>query len=450
MARDEPPTSHSLVIERSDDFRVSARTYHDPAIYQEELRRVFYDSWVYLCHDSELPNPGDFKSTPIGEKPVLVVRDQSGTLNAFLNACTHRGAALCREEYGNNKLLVCPYHAWTFKLTGELQAVPDRERFPDSFTIKGRDLVKLPRLESYGGLVFGSFNPAVQPLGDFLGLARKYIDQWNARSADGKFTVGRSNKYSYHGNWKFQSENVVDGYHPHVVHRAAFSMMRKFAMADAKAAADSEAVEAEGVGKVDPGSHTTAFVTDKSIEGGVVRGLGGGHSTLEAGMVFESAYADPVASKAYMERVVEMFGKEMAPSILFNRHLMIFPNLALMDHLIRVWHPLAVDRTEILSYPLRNAALDRGLDEARLLDVQMNYSPAGAVAPDDAAIFAAIRTGLRSSERAMFTISRGLGKEVVAEDGERVGVYSDEIPQRSFWRQWNAMMTGPAATETIA
>lgn len=450
MARDEPPTDHRLVIEQTDDFRVSARAYHDQAIYREELGRVFHDSWIYLCHDSELPNPGDFKSTRIGEKPVVVVRDQSGVLNSFLNACTHRGSALCREEYGNNKLLVCPYHAWSFKLTGELMGVPDRERFPDSFTTEGRDLVRVPRIDSYGGLVFGSLNPGVQPLGDFLGLARNYIDLWNARSADGGFTVGRSNKYSYHGNWKFQSENVVDGYHPHVVHRAAFSMMRKFAMADAKAAAEVEATEAEGIGKVEPGAHTNAFVADKSLEGGATRGLGGGHSTLEAGMVFESAYASPAASKAYMDRVVELHGKDKAPSILFNRHLLIFPNLALMDHLIRVWHPLAIDRTEILSYPLRNATLDRGLDEARLLDVQMNYSPAGAVAPDDAAIFAAIQTGLRSSERAVFTLSRGMGKEIVAEDGERRGVYSDEVPQRSFWRQWNAMMTGPAAAETIA
>jgi benzoate/toluate 1,2-dioxygenase alpha subunit len=101
-----------------------------------------------------------------------------------------------------------------------------------------------------------------------------------------------------------------------------------------------------------------------------------------------------------------------------------------MDHLIRVWHPLSIDRTEILSYPLRNASLDPELDDARLLDVQMNYSPAGAVAPDDAAIFAAIQTGLRSSKSARFHLSRGIDKEVVSSSGERVGVYSDEAPRR--------------------
>lgn len=108
-------------------------------------------------------------------------------------------------------------------------------------------------------------------------------------------------------------------------------MMRKFAMADAWSAE-----EAKGVGKVAPGSHTSAFVIDKSLEGGLTRGLPGGHSTLEDGMVFESSFATPSASKAYMDRVVELYGKENAPSILFNRHLLIFPNLALMDHLIRV------------------------------------------------------------------------------------------------------------------
>ena len=442
MARGDTTRDDAIVIDQPSEFLVAARAYHDQEVYEDELRRIFQSGWIYLCHESEVPSPGDFKSTRIGVQPILVVRDTSGSINAFLNACTHRGTALCREEYGNSKLLICPYHAWSFKLSGELLGVPDRDRYPESFDTEDKGLVRVPRLEHYGGLVFGSLNANVASLETFLGQACKYIDLWNARAADGGFTVGRSNKYSYHGNWKFQSENVVDGYHPHVVHRAAFSMMRKFAMADAQAAE-----EAKGVGKVAPGSHTSAFVIDKSLEGGLTRGLPGGHSTLEAGLVFESSFATPSASKAYMDRVVELYGEEKAPSILFNRHLLIFPNLALMDHLIRVWHPLAIDRTEILSYPLRNDALDPDLNDARLLDVQMNYSPAGAVAPDDAAIFAAIQTGLRSSQSAKFHLSRGIDKEVVSSTGERVGVYSDEVPQRSFWRHWDAVMTSAERVE---
>lgn len=406
-----------LVKADRDGFAVSLSAYNDERVYRAELENIFYSTWIYLGHVSEIKDAGSYKSTRIGERPVFIIRDSAGKIRAFLNACTHRGAALCREEYGSAKTIVCPYHNWSFKPNGELIGVPDRERYPAAFSTKDYGLTPLPRLAEYGGLIFGSFNPDVPPLEEFLGLAKRYIDLWLKRAVDGEFTVGQANKYSYSGNWKLHSENVVDGYHPHIVHRATFGMLKKYQGTAGREIFDRATPHSEGL----------------------TRALPGGHGTLEAATFFESAFVPAKISQAYIDRVRELNGDE-APDILSNRHLLIFPNLVLMDHVMRTWYPLAAGRTEIFSYVLRNSAIDPVVDQGRLYDQQMLYSWSGTVSPDDADMFAACQTGAHSGPDKMIPFMRGLGMEQVRDSGERIGGYSDETPQRSFWSQWTRMM----------
>ena len=104
--------------------RIAPALYHDPALFEAELDRIFYRTWIWVAHDSELPRPGDFITTTIGRQPVIVVRDKTGEVNVLQNRCRHRGATVCEAHKGNAKGFTCPYHSWSYALDGTLRALP--------------------------------------------------------------------------------------------------------------------------------------------------------------------------------------------------------------------------------------------------------------------------------------------------------------------------------------
>lgn len=410
--------SSRFVVDEPADFRVAAAAYLDPQVFKAEMERIFYSTWIYLGHESEIPNPGDYKSTRLGLKPVILVRDRQRSVRAFLNFCRHRGAVLCREEHGNATTFVCPYHNWTYRTSGELLSATEPGRYPAGFSTKDNGLLAIPRVSSYRGLVFGSCNADAPELEQFLGEARTYVDYWLGRAATGRFKVAKAHKYSYEGNWKFGSENVVDGYHPQIVHRSAFKTMAKFGLSGDRA----------------------FYANAKLHQGGATRAFPGGHNSLETGVAHESGYLSEEQHKAYVESVVALHGEEKAQFVLGNRHLVIFPNLALMDFQIRVMQPIRPDFTEIYSYPLTIDGLPSEVNSARLVDYQFVHGNAGVVPADDVDIFAANQTALGAAPDEWLILSRGMQDETALPSGERIGQFTDELPQRAFWRQWAGMM----------
>lgn len=407
----------AMVDERPNEFRVSTSAYRGAEIFKKELDRIFYRTWAYLCHESEVAKPGDFKSIQIGTRPVIVARSRDGQVHAVLNACTHRGATVCREEKGNTRAFVCPYHGWSFRPSGELIGISDDGRYPADFDRASKNLKRVPRVASYAGLVFGSFNPDVEDLEVFLGAAKRHIDLWHKRAAGGSYRVATSHKYGFDGNWKFQAENVYDGYHPGFVHRSAFNTVAKFA-----------------------GSFDNRATGVAVRQQGYTRGYVEGHGTLEAGASLESGGIAPDVREAYNAKLREMFGPDEATEVLANRHLLIFPNLTLFDFNIRVIQPISHDRTEVYSYPLLIDGAHDDINSNRMLDAQTRVGTAGILSADDIDVFAGAQNALRTEALEWITLSRGLGKEEVRADGERVGVYSDETPQRAFWRKWQSLM----------
>src|SRR5438045_2967268 len=138
---------------------VSRRIFIEPEIYQRELEQIFARSWLYLCHDSQIPLPGDFFTTTMGEDPVLVVRDSAGKVGAFLNVCRHRGNRLCRADDGNAASFTCAYHGWTYGNDGKLTGVPYlKEAYHGELDRERWGLVPVAQLDNYKGIWLATFD----------------------------------------------------------------------------------------------------------------------------------------------------------------------------------------------------------------------------------------------------------------------------------------------------
>ena len=161
-------------------FRCRRDIFTNEDLFALEMKHIFEGNWVYLAHESQIPDVNDYYTTWIGRQPVVITRDKTGQLNAVINACAHKGAMLCRRKQGNKGSFTCPFHGWTFSNTGKLLKVKDAKttQYPDAFNTDGsHDLTRVARFESYRGFLFGSLNADVAPLTEYLGETTVIIDQ---------------------------------------------------------------------------------------------------------------------------------------------------------------------------------------------------------------------------------------------------------------------------------
>ena len=201
--------------------RVPYRLYHDPEIHRLEQERIWRGpTWSYVALEAEIPAPGDFKSTSIGDTPVVVTRNQDGTIHAWVNRCAHRGAIVCRALRGNAPTHTCVYHQWAYDPTGKLVGVPFRRGlggkggYPSDFKIEEHGLRTL-RVESLSGMVFATFAAGGQPLERFLGeVMCGNIRRLMSRPL---CILGTTRQYIY-SNWKLYAENTRDSYHAVLLH----------------------------------------------------------------------------------------------------------------------------------------------------------------------------------------------------------------------------------------
>ena len=204
-----------------DYSRVPYRLYHDAEIYEREQERIFRGKvWSFLALEAEIPNPGDFRATWVGDTPVIVNRDAEGVLKAFVNRCAHRGALVRRELSGNAERHICLYHQWCYGLDGSLNAIPFRRGIkgqggmgPD-FDMAAHALNPL-RVGTVNGAVFGTLAEDAEPLEDYLGAP--VIEQLQ-RLFDRPVRVLGYNRQRIRGNWKLYAENTRDNYHASLLH----------------------------------------------------------------------------------------------------------------------------------------------------------------------------------------------------------------------------------------
>lgn len=413
---DSAVNAGALVRETADDFAVHASVYTDPDIFAAEMRELFENGWCYVAHESEIEQPGDYRTAAIGRVPVLVSRGDDGGVHVCVNACRHRGAVVCREERGNARFFVCPYHGWSYHRDGRLHRITDRDNFPEGWGADIDGLVRAARTAVYRGMIFASFNAAVPAFEDYLGPLKAYVDGWFDHAPSGTVRVQKPWRAVYSGNWKFQLENSTDGWHARYVHASAVQTMAHFGTRSGK----------------------TAWR-------GCTRGFAGGHGILERPRSdIPPALQDEFqAFRALLER---QHGAERIDDLFVRRHITLFPNIQLMEFKLRVIQPLAVDRTVVYEFPveLQGApdSVNRAIHARLLQEVSISSgSPvSGMVNADDVEIFARAQAGLAGGRMQWVRLARGLHRERAAGNGEFSGEDMDELPQRALYREWARRM----------
>jgi len=392
-----------------DVSRVPFQVYIDPAIYSAEQQRLFQGpTWNFLCLEAEISKPGDYKTSWIGEAPIVVTRDETGAITAMVNRCAHKGALVCYKPRGNVRELTCVYHNWVYDLRGNLtgvafkRGVGGKGGVTDEFDQKKHGLQRL-RTEVYKGLVFGTFSDATPPIPQYLGPEL-------TASIDRVF-VKPVKVLGYHSqilpnNWKLYAENTKDSYHASLLH--VF--------------------------------HNTFGVVRPNMGGGIVLSPSGWHHlsyTVRGDVTPDPVEREKVRSlkdeyklndSAMMEHKLE-YGDTITNSI-----QTVFPSLVVQQILnalaVRQLVPRGVDRSELMWTVFGFEDDDEEMAELRL-KVNNLVGPAGLISMEDGCVGGWVQTAAHADPTTTTIMPMG-GRTIEGSMGSRV----TEAAVRGFWKGW--------------
>ncbi len=370
------------VDDRPDDgvFRVHRKLFSDAELHELEHKYIFERTWCFLGLDTQMPRPNDFITGYIGRTSVIVARDAKGGLGAFLNACRHKGALVCRTESGNAKYLVCGYHGWAYNTAGKNVNIKDRDAgcYGESFDADSHDLIPLPRFESYKGLLFGSLCADVPPLHEFLGEITALLDLAMDQGPQGmEFIPGRIT-YTYDANWKLQMDNGNDYYHLTSTHPSLMAVVERREQARA--------------GNVE----ARQFDWSKRFtqQGGMFTFSNGHTSTW-----LNQGQPENRPIFATLGEAKQRVGHTRAEWMLKLRNLTIFPNMQIADStslLIRTFRPLAVDKTEMRVWCLAPIGEAPEVRAWRLRQFEDFFNVSGMATPDDTTLYEDAQVGFQA------------------------------------------------------
>jgi len=408
-------------------FLVRTEAYTDEEIFELEMKHIFERTWIYVGHESEFPSAGSFKTAYVGRQPVVVVRDKEGKIGAFLNRCVHRGAAVVREAQGVLQEMRCPYHGWIFDLSGKTRLISDRNDpggYGSNF-IEPEGLVPVPRLESYRGLLFASLDAGIEPLVSYLGELKSVIDAKLDLAPTGRIVIA-SKPYvcRYKGNWKLQTENIVDAYHFMHTHGAFVKLQAKY----------GDSTGDFGVHK----GRSSREMREQRFRG-ETWSCRQGHGFARVPAADTSYLFDGEFGDMYRD-LRERHGDEAFSRITSKATSTVFPTMGMIHQQIRVWRPISVDETEVLIYPYELEGAPEAFNVGMLRSQERFYGPSGYGMTDDAEMFARVTQGLRASGVEWLVFDRGMDTDEKTESGDYRGLPSSEAPQRALWRAWKHMM----------
>lgn len=399
---------------RLDYSRVPYRLFHDPEIHRIEGDRIFRGPvWLLMGLEAEIPNPGDFRTTWLGETPVVYNRGRDGAVYAFVNRCAHRGAIVRREKCGNAINHVCIYHRWAYNLRGDLIGVPfergidGKGGLPDDFDKGGHGLQKL-RVASVRGLLFATFSEETEPVESYFGeFVLDHIDKMMQRP----IRVLGYQRQRIKGNWKLYSENLKDNYHGPLLH-------------DFNRALGLSRSTQEGGSRMD--DRHRHHLTYAKV---------GSDSDEKARQANESANIK-VELKLHDARMLR-FIPERNDGISLGI-LSLFPNGVLQQHqnslATRQLRPKGVDEMELFWTHFGYADDTEEMTRHRMRQSNMN-GPAGYVSMEDGEACEIVHKATKEAWDSASVVEVG-GRGEIGDRAYRV----NDVPIRGFWSYYSELM----------
>ncbi len=391
---------------------VPFRVYTNPEQYALEQERIFKgEAWSYLCLAGEIPNPGDWVATTVGEVAIIVGRDDTGAINAFVNRCAHRGNLLCLTNKGRGREITCVYHGWSYDLGGHLtgvafeRGVKRQGGMAPEFHKEDHHLQRL-RVEELCGLVFGTFSDTVADLQSYFG--EKVVGGVRRVLQDRPVhIIGRSTQI-LPNNWKLYLENVKDTYHASILHSFLTTFrINRLSMPGGINISD------------DGGSHFSFAKLDYAAEDADYQAANLRSDTdlkLQDNSVVES---------------VDEFGDQISVMI-----LTAFPNMVLQQVrntiAVRVVRPRGVDKTELEWIHLGFDSDDETMRERRLRQGNL-IGAAGYIALEDGCVGGFVQRALQYNDDETGIVMMG------GHDAESQNFRASEAAIRGFWKKYRAL-----------